>query len=83
MVDVFVGLCGEMGGRLLEVMVLIGLGIGCLLIMFVAIGLVKVMIWLFDVGVLRECMVDLLVMLVRMLWGEFVVWVDSNGVVVA
>ena len=38
MVDVFVGVCGEMGGRLLEVMVLIGLGIGCLLIMFVAPG---------------------------------------------
>jgi phosphotransferase system enzyme I (PtsP) len=51
-----VGVCGEMGGRPLEAMTLLGLGIDRLSITPAAIGPVKAMIRSLDVGALREAM---------------------------
>ena len=48
-----IGVCGEMGGRTLEAMALIGLGIERLSITPAAIGPVKAMIRSLDVGALR------------------------------
>ena len=48
-----VGVCGEMGGRTLEAMALIGLGIERLSITPAAVGPVKAMIRSLDVGALR------------------------------
>lgn len=55
-----VGVCGEMGGRPLEAMALIGLGIDRLSITPAAIGPVKAMIRSLDVGKLRAALPALL-----------------------
>jgi phosphotransferase system enzyme I (PtsP) len=55
-----VGVCGEMGGRTLEAMALIGLGIDRLSITPAAIGPVKAMIRSLDVGGLRATLPALL-----------------------
>ncbi|MES2288718.1 MAG: phosphoenolpyruvate--protein phosphotransferase [Pseudomonadota bacterium] len=55
-----VGVCGEMGGRPLEAMTLIGLGIDRLSITPAAIGPVKAMIRSLDVGKLRAALPALL-----------------------
>ena len=80
--DVPVGVCGEMGGRPLEAMALIGLGIGRLSITPAAIGPVKAMIRSLDAGALRERMPDFLARPVRSLRGDLSAWADSNGVAV-
>jgi len=54
--NVQVGVCGEMGGRTLEAMALIGLGIDRLSITPAAIGPVKAMIRSLDVAALREAL---------------------------
>ena len=51
-----VGVCGEMGGRTLEAMALIGLGIERLSITPAAVGPIKAMIRSLDVAALRERM---------------------------
>ncbi|GGE88104.1 phosphoenolpyruvate--protein phosphotransferase [Sphingomonas prati] len=51
-----IAVCGEMGGRTLEAMALIGLGIERLSITPAAIGPVKAMIRTLDAGGLRACM---------------------------
>jgi len=56
--NVPVGVCGEMGGRTLEAMALIGLGIDRLSITPAAIGPVKAMIRSLDAAALREAMAD-------------------------
>jgi phosphotransferase system enzyme I (PtsP) len=55
-----VGVCGEMGGRPLEAMALIGTGLDRLSITPAAIGPVKAMIRSLDVGALRATMQELL-----------------------
>ena len=55
-----VGVCGEMGGRTLEAMALIGLGIDRLSITPAAIGPVKAMIRSLDVAALRAALPALL-----------------------
>jgi phosphotransferase system enzyme I (PtsP) len=55
-----VGVCGEMGGRTLEAMALIGLGIDRLSITPAAIGPVKAMIRSLDVAALRATLPGLL-----------------------
>lgn len=57
---VTVGVCGEMGGRTLEAMALIGLGVRRLSITPASIGPVKAMIRSLDLGALRAAMPDLL-----------------------
>ncbi len=54
------GVCGEMGGRPLEAMALLGLGIDRLSITPAAVGPVKAMIRSLDVGALRAAMPALL-----------------------
>ena len=58
--DVPVGVCGEMGGRTLEAMALIGLGLGRLSITPAAVGPVKAMIRSLDIGQLRATVPALL-----------------------
>jgi phosphotransferase system, enzyme I, PtsP len=53
---VSVGVCGEMGGRPLEAMALLGLGLDRLSITPAAIGPVKAMIRSLDIGALRAAM---------------------------
>ena len=55
-----VGVCGEMGGRTLEAMALIGLGIDRLSITPAAIGPVKAMIRSLDIAALRRTLPALL-----------------------
>jgi phosphotransferase system, enzyme I, PtsP len=55
-----VTVCGEMGGRALEAMALIGLGIERLSITPAAIGPVKAMVRSLDVGQLRAAMAEML-----------------------
>ncbi len=57
---VTVGVCGEMGGRTLEAMALVGLGMRRLSITPASIGPVKAMIRSLDLGALRATMPDLL-----------------------
>lgn len=78
-----VGVCGEMGGRPLEAMALIGLGIDRLSITPAAVGPVKAMVRSLDAAALRERMGELLTRPVRTLRDELSAWADSNGVAVA
>jgi phosphotransferase system, enzyme I, PtsP len=55
-----VGVCGEMGGRPLEAMALLGLGIGRLSITPAGVGPVKAMIRSLDLGALRAAMPTIL-----------------------
>ncbi|WP_404710660.1 phosphoenolpyruvate--protein phosphotransferase [Sphingomonas sp. MMS24-J13] len=55
-----IGVCGEMGGRTLEAMALMGLGIERLSITPAAIGPVKAMVRSLDLGALRRIMPGLL-----------------------
>lgn len=57
---VTIGVCGEMGGRPLEAMALLGLGIGRLSITPAGIGPVKAMIRSLDLGALRAAIPDIL-----------------------
>jgi phosphotransferase system enzyme I (PtsP) len=58
--EVPVGVCGEMGGRTLEAMALIGLGVRRLSITPASVGPVKAMIRTLDATELRGVMRDLL-----------------------
>jgi phosphotransferase system, enzyme I, PtsP len=81
--DVPVGVCGEMGGRPLEAMALIGLGIDRLSITPAAIGPVKAMIRSLDANVLRTEMHDFLKQKNRNLRGILSSWADENNVEIA
>ncbi len=78
-----VGVCGEMGGRTLEAMALIGLGIGRLSITPAAIGPVKAMIRSLDAGALRAVMGELLTRPVRSLRPDLLAWAEQGEVTIA
>jgi phosphotransferase system enzyme I (PtsP) len=78
-----VGVCGEMGGRPLEAMALIGLGIDRLSITPAAVGPVKAMIRSLDAKALREVMDGFLARPLRSLRADLTAWAESNGVAVA
>jgi phosphotransferase system enzyme I (PtsP) len=78
-----VGVCGEMGGRTLEAMALIGLGIGRLSITPAAVGPVKAMIRSLDAGILRAQIGGLLARPVRSLRSDLTAWAAENDVVIA
>jgi phosphotransferase system enzyme I (PtsP) len=78
--DVPVAVCGEMGGRTLEAMALIGVGIKRLSITPAAIGPVKAMIRSLDAAALREDMKQLLAKPPRAMRDELGRWAQSHGV---
>ncbi len=78
--DVQLTVCGEMGGRPLEAMALLGLGIDRLSITPAAIGPVKAMIRSLDVGALRSAMPDLLATSARSLRPALADWGNAHGV---
>jgi phosphotransferase system, enzyme I, PtsP len=78
-----VGVCGEMGGRTLEAMALIGIGIDRLSITPAAIGPVKAMIRSLDLAALRIAMTELLARPPADLRGALQAWADGQGVQIA
>jgi len=77
-----VGVCGEMGGRTLEAMALIGLGIGRLSITPASIGPVKAMIRSLDAAKLRLEIGALLARPARSLREDLTAWAVANGVAI-
>jgi phosphotransferase system enzyme I (PtsP) len=80
---VSLAVCGEMGGRTLEAMALIGLGIEKLSITPAAVGPVKAMIRSLDAAALRSAMKGWLAVPPRDMRVELERWAEENGVVVA
>jgi phosphotransferase system enzyme I (PtsP) len=78
-----IGVCGEMGGRPLEAMALIGLGIERLSISPAAIGPVKAMIRSLDLAALRAVMPGLLAKPPADLRGALQQWAADHGVRIA
>jgi phosphotransferase system enzyme I (PtsP) len=78
-----VAVCGEMGGRPLEAMALIGLGIDRLSITPAAVGPIKAMIRSLDHGALQARMVDLLDHPTRDMRAVLADWAASQGVEMA
>ena len=72
--------CGEMGGRTLEAMALIGLGITRLSITPAAVGPIKAMVRSLDRGTLAEELARLLANPPRDLRGALSGWAAANGV---
>ena len=77
-----IGVCGEMGGRPLEAMALIGLGIDRLSITPAAIGPVKAMIRSLDAAALRADMPGLLSRPARSMRADLTAWAERNGVAI-
>ncbi|OQW47402.1 MAG: peptidase [Proteobacteria bacterium SG_bin6] len=74
------GVCGEMGGRTLEAMALIGLGIDRLSITPAAVGPIKAMIRSLDHGALTAELGRLLAAPPRDLRSTLRAWAQANGV---
>ncbi len=72
--------CGEMGGRPLEAMALLGLGINRLSITPAAIGPIKAMIQSLDIGALREAIPTLLNRPPRNMREALLAWGESHNV---
>ncbi len=81
--DVPVGVCGEMGGRVLEAMALIGIGVDRLSITPAAIGPVKAMVRSLDVALLRLTMKKLLITPPGDMRATLGDWARQNGVELA
>ncbi|WP_340313763.1 phosphoenolpyruvate--protein phosphotransferase [Rhizorhabdus argentea] len=77
-----IGVCGEMGGRPLEAMALIGLGIDRLSITPAAIGPVKAMIRSLDAAALRAQMGGFLARASRSLRDDLTGWAERNRVAI-
>jgi len=80
---VTLGVCGEMGGRPLEAMALIGLGIERLSITPAAIGPIKAMVRSLDRGALMERMAGWLAVPPRDMRGALQQWAVESGVELA
>ncbi|MEH3105966.1 MAG: phosphoenolpyruvate--protein phosphotransferase [Sphingomonas fennica] len=78
-----VGVCGEMGGRTLEAMALIGLGIERLSITPAAIGPVKAMIRSLDLSTLRPFVASLLASPPPSMRAALAAWAQEAGVAIA
>lgn len=78
--DVDLGVCGEMGGRTLEALALIGLGVERLSITPAAIGPVKAMIRSVDHSAISERIGQLLVTPPASIRAELQAWANDNGV---
>ncbi|MFN4358644.1 phosphoenolpyruvate--protein phosphotransferase [Sphingopyxis alaskensis] len=77
---VALGVCGEMGGRPLEAMALLGLGIERLSITPAGVGPVKAMIRSLDLGALRADMPAMLAQPAPDPRGQYRAWADAHGV---
>jgi phosphotransferase system enzyme I (PtsP) len=77
---VSVGICGEMGGRPLEAMALIGLGLDRLSITPAAVGSVKAMIRSLDLGALRADMPALLASPPPNMRAALLAWAEAHKV---
>jgi phosphotransferase system enzyme I (PtsP) len=75
-----IGVCGEMGGRTLEAMTLIGLGIERLSITPAAVGPVKAMIRSLNVGALRAAMPGWLARPPHDMRAQLAGWAAENAV---
>ena len=78
-----VGVCGEMGGRTLEAMALIGLGVQRLSITPAAVGPVKAMIRSLDAAKLRARMAEWLASPPENMRGALQEWANTNGVAIS
>ena len=78
-----VAVCGEMGGRTLEAMALIGLGLERLSITPAAVGPVKAMVRSLDLAALREMMPALLAHPPRDMRAALQEWAETNDVRIA
>ena len=78
-----VGVCGEMGGRPLEAMALLGLGIDRLSITPAAVGPVKAMIRSLDAAKLRAAMPAWLAEAPRDMRGRLALWARENDVAIS
>jgi phosphotransferase system, enzyme I, PtsP len=81
--DVPVAVCGEMGGRTLEAMALLGLGIERLSITPIAVGPVKAMIRSLDLAALRQDMTAWLAQPPPNMRQALSAWADAHGVELA
>ncbi len=75
-----IGLCGEMGGRPLEAMALLGLGLGRLSISPAGVGPVKAMVRSLDLAALRAAMPAILAQPSSDPRGQYRAWAAANGV---
>ncbi|WP_277981895.1 phosphoenolpyruvate--protein phosphotransferase [Sphingomonas phyllosphaerae] len=78
-----VAVCGEMGGRPLEAMALIGIGLDRLSITPAAVGPVKAMIRTLDRAALTAFMDELLIRPPRDMRGALAAWASDSGVELA
>ncbi|MFM7029378.1 MAG: phosphoenolpyruvate--protein phosphotransferase [Chakrabartia sp.] len=78
--NVPVTICGEMGGRTLEAMALLALGIERLSITPAAVGPVKAMVRSLDLGAAKEMMIGLLAAPPRDMRGTLAQWAKENDV---
>ncbi len=78
--DVVLTVCGEMGGRTLEAMALLGLGIERLSITPAAVGPVKAMLRSLDVTTLKVAMTDLLITPPKDMRAALNDWAVQNAV---
>jgi phosphotransferase system enzyme I (PtsP) len=78
--DVRVGVCGEMGGRTLEAMALIGIGMTRFSITPAAVGPIKAMIRSLDRGLLMPAVEALLAAPPRDMRAALARWAQENGV---
>jgi phosphotransferase system, enzyme I, PtsP len=78
--DVDVAVCGEMGGRSLEALALIGLGIRRLSITPAAVGPVKAMIRSTDQAAIKAKMTELLTSPTQNLRSALSVWATAQGI---
>ncbi|ALH79569.1 phosphoenolpyruvate--protein phosphotransferase [Sphingopyxis macrogoltabida] len=77
---VALGVCGEMGGRPLEAMALLGVGIERLSITPAGVGPVKAMIRSLDLGALRAAMPAILAQPSADPRGQYQQWASAHGV---
>ncbi|PKP94051.1 MAG: phosphoenolpyruvate--protein phosphotransferase [Alphaproteobacteria bacterium HGW-Alphaproteobacteria-16] len=78
--DVPIAVCGEMGGRTLEAMALVGLGIDRLSITPAAVGPIKAMLRTLDRSALSIVMADLLAHPPADMRATLTSWAEANGV---
>ncbi len=78
-----VAICGEMGGRALEAMALIGLGIERLSITPAAVGPIKAMVRSLDAGALRAVMPGWLAEPLPSLRERLAGWAEEHGVAIS